>query len=78
MKNKVYTVTAYRWGNKENHSYVLGVFNKKQPAITAAETEEEFRGGKYECEVCEWEINKWKHEKDIMLPVHKVIRGIGK
>ena len=59
MKSKVYTVHAYRYGNREAHSYGVGVFNKKHGALKAAEVEEEHRGGgKYICEVIEWELNK--------------------
>jgi len=57
MKNKVYTVTAYKWGNREDHSYIVGVYSKKHAAIKAAEIEEEWRGKEYECEVLEWELD---------------------
>lgn len=58
MTNFVYTVHAYRYGNRELHSYSVGVFSTERLALVAAETEEDFRGGKYECEVIEWEIDK--------------------
>lgn len=60
MINIVYTVHAYRWGNRENHSYLVGVYSKKEKALKAAYIEEDFRGGKYKCEVLEWIINKGK------------------
>jgi len=47
----VYIVTAYRWGNKEAHSYVVGAFDVKEVAVNQANYEKEYRGGKYECEV---------------------------
>jgi len=50
---KVYVVTAYRWGDKESHSYVVGAYNNSGRATCAAEVEEDFRGGKYSCEVVE-------------------------
>ena len=53
MKPTLYTVHAYRWGDRECHSYTVGVFGKKHAALKAAETEEDYRGGKYECEVLE-------------------------
>ncbi|GAB7024734.1 hypothetical protein [Salidesulfovibrio brasiliensis] len=53
-KKNLYTVHAFRWGDPERHSYIVGVYPKKQAALTAAETEEEYRGGKYICEVREW------------------------
>ena len=54
MKPTVYTVHAYRYGDRELHSYPIGVFPKKHAAIKAAEVEEAYRGGKYGCEVVEW------------------------
>ena len=57
MKPAIYTVHAYRWGDRECHSYTVGVYGKKNSARKAAETEENFRGGKYKCEVLEWEID---------------------
>lgn len=53
----VYTVHAYRWGEPDNHSYIVGVYPKKHAALKAADTEEEYRGGnKYACEVLEWAL----------------------
>lgn len=57
MKPKVYTVHAYRWGDRELHSYSVGVYSKKHAALDAAKTEENYRGGKYECEVLEWTLD---------------------
>ncbi len=57
MKTMIYTVHAYRWGDRECHSYAVGVFGKKTAALKASETEEEYRGGKYECEVLEWVLD---------------------
>ena len=54
MKSKIYTVHAYRWGDRECHGYSVGVYTKKHKAIKDAEDEEQYRGGKYECEVLEW------------------------
>lgn len=57
MKPMIYTVHAYRWGDRECHSYTVGVFGKKHAALKAAETEEDYRGGKYKCEVLEWTLD---------------------
>lgn len=54
MKKRVYTVRACRWGDQETHSYIVGVYDKKHAALKAAESEENYRGGKYECEVREF------------------------
>lgn len=58
MKQTVYTVRACRWGHREMHSYVVGVYAKKHAALKAAEIEEDWRGGKYECEVLEWTLGE--------------------
>lgn len=57
MLKVLYTVVAYRFGDRERHSYLVGVFEKKQKALVEAEKEEEYRGGKYICEICEIELN---------------------
>lgn len=57
-KTKVYTVRACRWGDRETHSYIVGVYPKKHAAQKAAEVEEEWRGGKYECEILEWTLGE--------------------
>lgn len=54
---KVYVVTMYRWGDRENHSYVLGVWDDKDVAIEKGKEEISYRGGKYEPEVISIEIN---------------------
>jgi hypothetical protein len=57
-KNKIYVVTMYRYGNKQNDSYVLGAFSKKQKAFDEADAEEAYRGGKYSGEVLEFNPNE--------------------
>ena len=54
MKKKIYTVMAYRHGDEEMHSYVVGVYTKKNTALKTAKEEEEYRGLKYRCSVIEW------------------------
>lgn len=55
--NKIYVVTAYKWGDRENHSYTCGVFGLKDSAIKCAEMQADYRGGKYSCHVEEFELN---------------------
>lgn len=57
-KNNIWITTAYRWGDRSNHSYVVGVFTKKHKAIKEAEEEEEHRGGKYGCMVVEGKLDE--------------------
>jgi len=53
----VFVVTAYRHGNRDNHSYVVGVYEVLDDALTLANKEEVFRANKYVCEVVEMKIN---------------------
>lgn len=54
---QIFVVTAYRWGDKEGHSYVVGVFDTAELAIAQAKLEKEWLGGKYECEVIVMDLN---------------------
>lgn len=56
MEQLIYTVHAYRWGDRECHSYSVGVCTEKDQALVLAEHEEDYRGGKYKCEVLEWTL----------------------
>jgi hypothetical protein len=73
-KQFVYTVHAYRYGDRQSHSYAVGVYSKKNKALEAAEAEEEYRGLKYECEVLEWEVDKGLAENHNNQP--KIIKAL--
>ena len=45
----VFVVEALRWGDREDHTYVVGVFDNLHDACEACVIEELWRGGKYEC-----------------------------
>ncbi len=62
---KVYVVTVYRYGNKEGHSYVVGVYSEQWKALIAAQKEQDYRGGKYDYEVIQVEIDVDKQRKII-------------
>ena len=64
-KQKTYIVTAFRYGKRENHSYISGVFTKKAQAIKDAEEETTYRGGKYSCQVEEMILNEAGREKHL-------------
>ena len=53
----VFVTTMYRYGDREKHSYVLGVWSSSEVAMQAGQTEALWRGGKYEPEVTEWKID---------------------
>ncbi|MFM5178082.1 hypothetical protein ACEUAY_00510 [Aeromonas veronii] len=44
---EVYVTTMYRWGDRESHSYLVGIFPTDKAALFAARREEDNRGGKY-------------------------------
>ena len=54
----IYVVTAYRFGYRESHSYVVGAFDNEEESLKQAKLEREWRGGKYECEVRSMELNE--------------------
>ncbi len=57
MKEKVYVVHAYRYGDRERHSYTVGAFLTPEQAKHAAELETDYRGGKYSCEILAFFLN---------------------
>lgn len=57
MENELFVVTMYRWGERENHSYVLGVFDDKEKADSAGTNESEQRDGKYDMEIIRFKLN---------------------
>lgn len=55
---KVFNVHAYRFGDRERHSYLVGVYSTRTRAKRAAKQEETVRGGnKYRCEIIEIELD---------------------
>lgn len=59
MSDKIiHVVQAYRWGDRENHSYVVGVYDTKEQAIIAADKEEDSRGIKYKCAIISTSLNE--------------------
>ena len=64
MKTYIYIVTAYRWGNRSNHSYNIGVFSKKHRAKKTADSHCEYRGGKYACVVYRCILNEFNNDAD--------------
>jgi hypothetical protein len=54
---EMYVVTMYRYGDREKHSYVLGVYSTSELAWAHGVTEVAWRGGKYEPEVLKCEVD---------------------
>ena len=53
----LYAVTAYRYGMRDDHSYVVGIYSTLDLAKSAADSEVEYRGGKYGCAVVEMPLD---------------------
>lgn len=53
---KVYVVEALRYGDREKHSLVVGVYDNARAAARDAVAYEYWRGGKYICEIAEIEL----------------------
>lgn len=58
----VYVVTMYRYGNRENHSYVLGVWSSQEAAYKAGQVEMAWRGEKYSPKISVWGIDKNEYD----------------
>ena len=72
----IYTVHAFRYADRERHSYIVGVYPKKKQALDAAEAEQDWRGGnKYFCEIRKWVIGSENEDNSPGMP-SKVIRGL--
>ena len=73
IKNaRVYVVTMYRYGDREAHSYVLGVYSTKTIAETEAVREKDYCGGKYVPEIIEMPVDDGRRG-DKKLPAHQVV-----
>jgi len=68
----LYVVTMYRYASKEDHSYVLGVYDNPNEAIKHGKVEELWRGNKYTCEVLRLKLNDTTNDFDeIILSVER-------
>lgn len=59
----IFVVEALRWGSRENHSYVAGCCSTIEKAEEIKDKEEQYRGGKYECEIREYILDETHEEK---------------
>jgi hypothetical protein len=56
-KSSFFVVEALRWGDRENHSYVIGVFTTREQAELAGEVEVSWRANKYEYHISEFMLD---------------------
>jgi hypothetical protein len=54
MAGIIYVVMAYRFGEYDNHSYVVAVDSNRGRAKRIGKEENDMRGGKYAVEVTSW------------------------
>lgn len=54
----IYVVTGYRWGLRDDHSYVVAVDPDFDKATQLAREELEYRGGKYAMEITRHQIGE--------------------
>ena len=59
----LYVTEALRWGDRESHSYVVGVYDTKEQAELAGEVEKTWRGLKYDYTVNEYLLNEIQPDK---------------
>jgi len=59
-----YIVSALRHGERDAHSYNIGIYTKKHPAIKMADDYCSYRGGKYACIVEKCIINSFSSKED--------------
>lgn len=55
--NFIYVVWAYRWASLIEHNYLVGVYDDPEIAISKANEEVSYRGGKYDCIVYKTKLN---------------------
>ena len=65
----MYVVEALRFGDRNKHSYVVGVYSNKEYAEAAAESEMDFYpnapAGMYECVVTEYELDEVPKSEEV-------------
>ena len=64
---ETYIVIAYRWGNVENHSYLVAVCDSQFIAQRYADNETAARAGKYGCRVYKKIMNAPITENDVIV-----------
>lgn len=73
--SKVFVVTMYRFGNKEAHSYIKGVFDDLEKAKQSGANEYYNRGScKYIPFITEHDINKADGEIEIDFPENEIVK----
>ena len=67
-RRSAFVVVAYRYGLRDDHSYVVGVFNDLGLALQAADDHVGHRGGKYGYKVLDCDVRTKTDEWDDLPP----------
>jgi hypothetical protein len=59
---EIFVVNAYKFGDRENHSYTVGVFDDYEKSKECAESHTTYRGGKYGCVVEKTILNSFTND----------------
>lgn len=59
----MFVVEMLRWGDRESHSYVIGIFSTKELAEDAGKAEQIWRADKYEYVVSEFNVDFYPTDK---------------
>lgn len=54
---KIFVTIMHRWGDPDNHTYVLGVFTSEEEAERYGQMEHQYRGNKYDPVVKAFTVN---------------------
>ena len=59
----MFVVEMLRWGDRESHSYVIGIFSTKELAESAGKAEQIWRDNKYEYAISEFNVDFYPEDK---------------
>ena len=59
----MFVVEMLRWGDRECHSYVIGIFSTKDLAEDAGKAEQSWRDSKYEYTISEFDVDLYPKDK---------------
>jgi hypothetical protein len=59
----MFVVEMLRWGDRECHSYVIGIFSTKDLAEDAGKAEQTWRDSKYEYAISEFNVDLYPKDK---------------
>lgn len=70
----IYVVHAYRWGDRENHSYLVGVWFDEGSALFYANEHQIHRGGKYICEIVKCKPHTYRY--DLAIQEQEIVKSL--